>query len=318
MKVVKSVRMTITGLPGVWLPVWLSAWLAGWLLGGSIASAWAAPGAGSDARASAVVDTSDADAIIDWTRGMIVARGAAAADLRAPSPRVARVKATREAAQSARARLARRARGLPLAGSTVGALASADPAAEKRFKTAVERALRLSIDYASDGSVVLTAGLPLEAVRVAVSAAVEPLPVDSAPSPAEASAGSSRRASGTSPVTTVVLDARGLGLQPALGPALSTPAGVHVGPTVFHRTAAAALGDSRAGARVLWVSGARAESALTIDATRPAERRDVRADQGDGARSRGSGRATRPARADDAYPALRSGALLIVVLGPSP
>src|SRR5687767_10233649 len=76
------------------------------------------PGRGDEARsgeAGAVVMALGPDARVDWTRGLLVATGAAAGDLRAPSPEVARVKAERQARDAARTRLRRAARDLHLA-----------------------------------------------------------------------------------------------------------------------------------------------------------------------------------------------------------
>lgn len=257
---------------------------------GPTGSALAAP--------TTVLDRSDKSAVIDWTRGMIIAAGAAAADLRAPSPRVARVKATREARTSAHERLMRRARALQLGARSVGAHADADGTVRTRLETAVDRALQLSIDYASDGSVVMTAGLPLEAVRVAVSGA------------------STRAVQARSEATAVIVDARSVLARPRLGLPVTTPAGAYTGPTVYHRTLEAALADKRAGNRVIAVlagpsdAGAQPENgSLTIDTSAAAYIHET---------STGRKRAAQPkaARPGRAHAALHGGALLIVVLGP--
>lgn len=253
-------------------------------------------------KGSAIVDTSDAAASVDWTRGMIVAEGVAAADLRAPSPRVARVKAARQARASARKGLLRRARALALGERTVGAAADADESGAERLQKSVERAQQLSVSYASDGSVVLTLGLPLESVRTAVAGpSTHRRPVAD-----EADSGPA--------ITTVVLDARAAGIAPALGLSVSGPAGAHAGPTVFHRSEKSALADARAGAHIL-TAGARAgtDATLALKDEPRAERHDLRS--GQTADGRG---ATTPATAAQVHRALAAGALLIVVLGSRP
>src|SRR5688572_33135430 len=95
----------------------------------------------------AVVRELGQGARIDWTRGLVVARGAAAADLRAPSPQVARLAAERRARAAAQARLRALARELKMAdGRSLAAALRKDKAAAARFERAVARSLDLAVD----------------------------------------------------------------------------------------------------------------------------------------------------------------------------
>jgi len=183
---------------------------------------------------------------VDWTRGVVLAVGAAAADLQAPSPTVARIRAERVARQRARAGLAEHARALPYAGAdtadTVGLRLDSDEAARGRFQRAVERALDEDVAYGSDGSVVVTLALPVEAVRVAVVGPGAP-PTGDGP-------------------TAVVVDARGVLMQPAVG----VRVGDYGGPVVFHRNGKAAGRDARAGSQIVRVkANAFTDGALAVD-----------------------------------------------------
>jgi hypothetical protein len=169
---------------------------------------------------------------IDWRRGLLLARAGAPADLRTPSARVARVGSERRARESARSALATAALTVPLASGTplAGAL-SADPAARARLDRAIARALDVSVDWSTDGSTMVTAGLPLEAIRLALTGPpAPPVAADTAP-------------------TALVIDARALAPKPALGWTLSAGAERYAGPTIFHTDAAEADADPRLGPR---------------------------------------------------------------------
>jgi hypothetical protein len=179
----------------------------------------------AESRGALVVDKGQG-ARIDWTRGMVVARGAAAADLRAPSPQVARLAAERRARSAAQARLRQLARDLKLAdGRTVGAALSKDAAAAARFDRALARTLDLAIDHASDGSVVLSAGLPIEAIRTAATG-----PTD-LPTGAGASTTAKVAATGL-PTALVVIAGKHLA-HPAVGVILTAGGERYAGPTLF-------------------------------------------------------------------------------------
>jgi len=185
---------------------------------------WASPAA-ADGKGALVVDRGQG-ARIDWTRGMVVARGAAAADLRAPSPQVARLAAERRARSAAQARLRELARDLKLAdGRTVGAALGKDAAAAARFDRALARTLDLAVDHTSDGSVVLSAGLPIEAIRAAAGG-----PMD-LPTGAGATA-SAKAAAGALPTALVVTAGKHLA-RPAVGVVLTAGSERYAGPTLF-------------------------------------------------------------------------------------
>lgn len=203
----------------------------------ALGCALAGPAAPAAAQpAGNVMQAVDGRGSVDWTRGLITAAGAAPGDIRAPSPDLARVGAARRARAQARARLLALARALALAGGgTVGERADVDPSVAARLARAVERALDLTVDYGSDGSVVLAAGLPLEAVRQAVQGvAAQELAGLAAP--------------GRAP-TAVIVDARAVLDAPALGLALRAGAETYAGPVVFHRKPGRAAADPRRGAR---------------------------------------------------------------------
>lgn len=155
------------------------------------------------------------DARVDWTRGLLIATGAAAGDLRAPSPALARVKAERQEREAARARLEKLARDLALAdGKKLGGALGRE--ASERLERALARLIDQRIEHASDGSVVLEAALPLEAARAAVFGAGEP-----------AAPGSEKHP------TAIVIEAGRHMKRPALGVKLSAGAERYAGPTVF-------------------------------------------------------------------------------------
>jgi len=183
---------------------------------------------------------------IDWTRGLIVETGAAAGELRAPSPAVARVAALRRARQAARARLHKAAVGLSLAeGAPVSERVAADASLAARLDSAVQRTLDLDVDYSSDGSVVLSVGLPLEAVRGALAGATAP--------PGKQGAGAP---------SAIIVDASGALKGPVLGLALAAGTERYAGPTVFYASARAAARDPRLGPRKLRARAARRDGGL--------------------------------------------------------
>ncbi len=198
--------------------------------------------AAADAKGALVVDKGQG-ARIDWTRGLVVARGAAAADLRAPSPQVARLAAERRARSAAQARLRELARDLKLAdGRTLGAALSKDPAAAARFDRALARTLDLAIDHTSDGSVLLSAGLPIEAIRAAAAG-----PMDL---PTGAGASTTAKAAATALPTALVVSAGKHLAHPVVGVVLTAGGERYAGPTVFAGREQA-IDAARLGARPL-------------------------------------------------------------------
>jgi hypothetical protein len=189
------------------------------------------------ASGSALARELGSGARLDWSRGLLIARGAAAGDLRAPSPNVARLAAERSARDAARARLRDLANDLPLAGGrSVGEVVAADSAAAARLAGAVERTVDLDIDLGTDGSVVLSAGLPLEAVRAALYG---PSPVPTG------------RAKGAP--TTLVVDAAAHLDAPLLGLSIAAGDERYQGPTLFAARRPDRKGDPRIGARPVLV-----------------------------------------------------------------
>ncbi len=179
--------------------------------------------------------------VTDWRRGLLLARAGAAADLRTPSARVARVGSERRARDAARTALATAALSIPLAsGKTVADAVAADPAAKARLDRAIARALDVSVDWSTDGSTMVTAGLPLEAIRLALAVPAPPPVADE-----------------TAP-TALIIDARALAPRPAVGWTLAAGAERYAGPTIFHTDAAEAGADPRLGARPLEVAATKA------------------------------------------------------------
>lgn len=187
-----------------------------------------APAAG--AVAGAVIDDRGGEGAIDWTRGLVISGGAAAADLRARTPEVARVGAERRARARARDALRDLVAQVPLAsGRRVGDVAASDTGAAEALERALERAIDVDIDYGTDGSVVVRLGLPLELLRSALGGAAPP------PGGAE--------------VSGVLVRAGGVLDEPALGLALRAGDEIYTGPVVFRR--AGARRDPRLGGEVL-------------------------------------------------------------------
>jgi hypothetical protein len=186
---------------------------------------------------------------IDWSAGRLVAEGAAAADLRAPGPDVARVSAERRAREQALATLDAAARKLPLAGGgTVGEAVKRDEAAGKRLAAALARARTIDASYASDGGARVTVALPLEAVRLAVAPpAAAPAASDGAP-------------------TAILVDARKAGAKPVLGVTLVAGKTEAALPATWWTTPEAAAADARAGATVARATAGKATAGkLEID-----------------------------------------------------
>lgn len=90
--------------------------------------------------------------VVDWRRGVLIARGGAAGDLRMPSSEMARAGAQRRASDAGRARLGEALRALPLGGGR-----KLDAGAIER---ALQRAQPKRIEYQSNGGVLLDLELP--------------------------------------------------------------------------------------------------------------------------------------------------------------
>jgi hypothetical protein len=108
---------------------------------------------------------------VDWARGLLAADGVGLADRHAPNPAVARGTSRREAEGAARKALAAKLPSLPLASGGTLADKLSDKAVAARVDAAVAGAVVLEADPDTDGSWQVTVGLPLEALRLAVSGA---------------------------------------------------------------------------------------------------------------------------------------------------
>ena len=170
----------------------------------------------ASAIARADVTSTVAGATVDWSHGVITARGVGPADRHAPSPAVARDAARVRAENAARA--ARTAAAKQLPGVEPRALA------DDALARAVARATVASMDLGTDGSVTVSLALPVEAVRVAIAG----------PRRAEPATGDAPPA--------VIVDATALAVTPALGLAI----GGWTGPVLFV-DAAPKDGDPRVG-----------------------------------------------------------------------
>lgn len=111
---------------------------------------------------------------VDWTRGVVTARGLGPADRNAPGPAVARVGARRAALVQARARLLAAVKALPAAGGALG-----DVAPPERLAREVELAPVVDEILGTDGSVKLAIAVGTEALRQAVTGP-RPAPADEA------------------------------------------------------------------------------------------------------------------------------------------
>jgi hypothetical protein len=110
-----------------------------------------------------------AHADVDWARGYVTATGLGIADRHAPTPAAAREPARRAAEEAAKRQLAAAAATLPLAGGGTLKAKLADPKIKARVDEAIANARPLASTPQTDGSWDVTLGLPIEAIRIAVS-----------------------------------------------------------------------------------------------------------------------------------------------------
>lgn len=106
---------------------------------------------------------------VDWTTGMVLARGVGLADRNAPNPAVARGTSRRKAEHAAKAALAAQVALLPLAGGGTLADKLGDPAIKARVARAVDEALSVSAEPETDGAWTVTLAVPTEALRLAIA-----------------------------------------------------------------------------------------------------------------------------------------------------
>jgi hypothetical protein len=110
----------------------------------------------------------------------------------------------------------------------VGEVADKDSAVADRLVRAAKQTLDLDIDYSSDGSVVLEAGLPIEAIRAAVHGPDSP--------PAAAQDGA---------MAALVIDARKLTVTPVVGISVTIGGERYRGPTIYALNAKSVAKDPR-------------------------------------------------------------------------
>ncbi len=159
-------------------------------------------------NANADVVTSIAGAKANWTRGLLMAKAAAAADLLAPRVEVARVKATRQA----------RAR----------AIAIVKKAAKKmghRGTITTDHTIVADRLWTSDGSTVLSVAVPITLLR----------------------SGPEVSFSNTVESSALVIDARGSKAKPSLAFRLQAGEVIAAGPIIFHNNEKEWLADLRVG-----------------------------------------------------------------------
>jgi hypothetical protein len=200
------------------------------------------------AGAEGEVTTEVAEARLDWTHGEIAARGAATADLHAPTIAIARVGAERRARERAAAALVTAARALRLAGGgTLGGAMKRDGELAARVVAGLAQTRDVAVDHASDGSARVAIAAPLEALRIARTGVVGGIAASTAP-------------------TALLIDAGAKLGQPVLGLTLAAGRERFAGPVVFFRDRAAAASDRRLGSRVVrGRATAIADGVLTID-----------------------------------------------------
>jgi hypothetical protein len=112
----------------------------------------------------------EGEAQIDWSAGVVRAKGVGPADRHAPSPTVARVASRRAAEDQARGKLSKAVKAMKLAGGgTVGDAIEKDKDAKARLAAEIERATVVESDLLTDGSSRVTMAVGIEAVRQALS-----------------------------------------------------------------------------------------------------------------------------------------------------
>ena len=181
---------------------------------------------------------------IDWTRGVVIARGVGPADRHAPEPAVARVAAERRAIDQARSRLAAALDLVPRTGPALTADARVALTREVALAPIVDR------DLGTDGSVTVELGLGLEAVRQAATG------------PRRLTPGGDDGAAAV-----IVVDARATAVRPAVGLAIvatgaATGAPPWTGPVTFALAPPVGQGAAR-------TVTAAAAGALTVDGPLP-------------------------------------------------
>ena len=198
--------------------------IRGGLAGLALVGLWVGAGHARKATPTAVV-SSVGDVEINWTRGLVIASRGASADLRAPTATIASVKAVRTAREKATADAAAAAAALPWVGAKSSKSSMSELAATLLIDAVVLKRTRTS-----DGSAIVSVGIPIESVRRARAGQT-------------AQAIPSARSDVTALVVTVgsgakgALNAEAIGskIWPAIGWAVAVDKLVYSGPVLFAR-----------------------------------------------------------------------------------
>jgi len=190
--------------------------------------------AASPAAAKPVTGDFGDGVMVDWSRGTMNAPGAAPGDLRAPTPAMARTKAQRLARQRARARLGEAALRLPVFGD--GALGEHLGGRRDGLEASLAQSTVSSETLGSDGSAVVSVTLGLDGLRTLLGGPTQPVKAQ-APG----------KGAPKSEVDSLVIDARGIALGPALGVAVVADDARYRGPVLFFTSRREALADARVG-----------------------------------------------------------------------
>ncbi|WP_426752033.1 hypothetical protein [Myxococcus sp. Y35] len=150
---------------------------------------------------------------VNWEGQVLRATGAGAPDLRASNPGQARLGAERSAKQAAVQSLLEQARRLQISAGRTVADALAQEDVRKRVESAVSGYKVVGRRFFSDSGVEIDVELPLAALSAALFSA------------ASADAVIAINGAGTKKYTGLVVDARGLGVQPVLAPRLLDDSG---------------------------------------------------------------------------------------------
>ncbi len=188
------------------------------------------------------IHSAQAQGKVDWSRGLLIAKGAASGDLRSPNREMARIKAERQARKRCQATLLEQATQIAKAGG--GDFQHTSEALRDSLM------LTLRTDFGTDGSVVVTMAFPVDRMRAAAFAPDNIVTDDMATASAVAKP--------------IVIDARKLALKPAVGYLLSDGKESYRGPTLFFRKLKDAQASLRLGDVVTLQANSLKAGTLTI------------------------------------------------------
>src|SRR5215813_15183896 len=158
-------------------------------------------------------DPAKREGSVDWQGQVIKATGSGAPDMRSLSPAQARLGAEKAAQLDALRNLITQAKGIHISSDKTVGEAMAKDEVKGRVEGAVKGFKVVKKRYYSDQGVEMDVEVPLAGIATAVAAPAEGTPAADPSRP------------GGSRATGVVIDARGLGLQPALAPRLLDDSG---------------------------------------------------------------------------------------------